>query len=63
MHYRYVQPPTTFKDQVTDAVEDSGSKARIVSVNRELRTVKLQGDYADILLARRALARIHVAAD
>ncbi len=58
--YRLVQKPRSLSEEIEDALFDSGSRATIKRIVSKDRAVILEGDYADLILARKALERIKV---
>ncbi len=50
--------PRNTRERLEDALKDAGSDAKIVSPNDRDKTVVLSGDYADLVLANRALERV-----
>lgn len=49
--------PRNIREAVEDSLSDSGATVRILRLDERMGTIRLDGSYADILLAKKALRR------
>lgn len=58
-----IPAPRTFAEIVEDAIHESHAEVKVLALKKHIQTVVLAGSYADLLLAKKALAKREISVE